>query len=69
RSQWQVLPIFQMIQRVGNIPDDEMFHVFNMGLGMLVVIPADQEAQAQAILPELTRVDEMFVGDGGVTLL
>jgi phosphoribosylformylglycinamidine cyclo-ligase len=69
RNQWQVLPIFKMIQRVGNISDDEMFHVFNMGLGMLVVIPVDQEAKAQALLPELARVGEMFTGDGGVTLL
>lgn len=69
RGTWRELPIFGMIQRIGNISDDEMFHVFNMGLGMLIVVPADHEAQARAILPELTRVGTMISGDGGVTIL
>ncbi len=69
RGTWRELPIFGMIQRLGNISDDEMFHVFNMGLGMLVVVPVDHEAQARAILPELTRVGTMISGDGGVKML
>jgi phosphoribosylformylglycinamidine cyclo-ligase len=46
RGTWPELPIFTLIQRNGKIADDEMFHVFNMGLGMLVVIPADQAPAA-----------------------
>jgi phosphoribosylformylglycinamidine cyclo-ligase len=68
RGTWRELPIFTLIQRVGNIADDEMFHVFNMGLGMLVVIPSDQEAHAKQILPELTRVGEMVAGNGEVII-
>lgn len=68
RGTWRELPIFSLIQRVGNIADDEMFHVFNMGLGMLVVVPPDQEAQAKHILPELTRVGEMVTGNGEVII-
>ncbi len=68
RGSWYELPIFGRIQRVGNIPDDEMFHVFNMGLGMLVVIPPDQQEKAQALLPELTRVGDMVAGGGEVSI-
>ena len=42
RGSWPKPPIFDLIQRQGHIPDDEMFHVFNMGLGMLVIVPAEQ---------------------------
>ena len=34
---WQVLPIFELIQAEGNVSDEEMFRVFNMGLGMVAV--------------------------------
>ncbi len=37
-SSWQVPPIFQMIRRRGNVSQDEMYHVFNMGIGMVVIV-------------------------------
>ena len=37
RTTWQAPPIFATIQARGEIPDDEMFRVFNMGLGMVIV--------------------------------
>jgi phosphoribosylformylglycinamidine cyclo-ligase len=51
RGTWPELPIFSLIQREGNISDDEMFHVFNMGLGMLVVLPGEAANQALELLP------------------
>jgi phosphoribosylformylglycinamidine cyclo-ligase len=36
-SSWTVPPIFKLIQKIGNIEDDEMRHVFNMGVGMILV--------------------------------
>jgi len=36
RRSWNVLPIFTLIQTVGNIPDHEMFRAFNMGIGMVL---------------------------------
>ncbi|HEY3342116.1 MAG TPA: phosphoribosylformylglycinamidine cyclo-ligase [Anaerolineae bacterium] len=50
RGTWPELPIFTLIQRTGNIAAGEMFHVFNMGLGMLVVIPPDQATTALHVL-------------------
>ncbi len=47
---WSVPPIFNLIQKQGNIPSEEMFHAFNMGLGMLVILPPGQVAAAQQAL-------------------
>ena len=43
-------PIFSLIQRLGRIPDEEAFSVFNMGIGFCVVVPAAQCDQASEIL-------------------
>jgi phosphoribosylformylglycinamidine cyclo-ligase len=37
-SSWRILPIFKFIQRKGNIEMEEMFRVFNMGIGLVLVI-------------------------------
>ena len=41
KSQLKILPIFELIQKVGNIPERDMFNTFNMGVGMSVVVSAD----------------------------
>ncbi len=59
RSAWRVPPIFTLIQREGNVSDGEMFHVFNMGLGMvLVCAPGDVES-IRSQLPEAQSVGEV----------
>jgi phosphoribosylformylglycinamidine cyclo-ligase len=47
---WPVLPIFQHLQKLGNVPQDEMLRTFNMGLGMLLIIPAAKFKKAQSVL-------------------
>ena len=37
KGTWQVPPVFQLIQKEGHISEDEMYRVFNMGLGMVAV--------------------------------
>ena len=41
RGTWEVPRIFSVIQAAGDIADDEMEHVFNLGVGMLAVVAAD----------------------------
>lgn len=50
KSAIKVLPIFRLIAETGNIPERDMFNTFNMGVGMSVVVPAAQAAEALAIL-------------------
>jgi phosphoribosylformylglycinamidine cyclo-ligase len=45
RGSWAVPPVFPWLQRLGGVPDEEMFRVFNMGIG-LVLIVADFYAEA-----------------------
>jgi len=52
RGSWPVLPIFGLMQRVGSITDRDMFTTFNMGVGMVLVVPAEQAEQALAIAKE-----------------
>jgi phosphoribosylformylglycinamidine cyclo-ligase len=42
RGRWEEPRIFDVIQTAGNVSDDEMEHVFNLGIGMLAVVPADE---------------------------
>lgn len=49
RGSWPVLPIFGLMQRDGAISDRDMYTTFNMGIGMVLVVPADQAEQAISI--------------------
>ena len=48
----KVLPIFDLIAQVGGISERDMFNTFNMGVGMSIVVPADEADKALAILRE-----------------
>jgi phosphoribosylformylglycinamidine cyclo-ligase len=50
RSSWTVPPLFEHLQQLGNVEDDEMLRTFNMGIGLIVVIPAEKIKKAKAIL-------------------
>ena len=47
---WPVQPIFEHLQELGNVPQDEMLRTFNMGLGMLLVVPSAKFKKAQTVL-------------------
>lgn len=49
RGSWPVLPIFGLLQQSGNITDRDMYTTFNMGIGMVLVVPAEQAEQALEI--------------------
>ncbi len=42
RRTWPIPPIFSIMQERGNVADPEMFRTFNMGIGMVVILPAEQ---------------------------
>ena len=47
---WQVPPIFEHLQQLGNVPQEEMLRTFNMGIGMLLVVPSKKFKKAQTVL-------------------
>lgn len=50
RSDVQVLPIFELLQKVGNIPERDMFNTFNMGVGMTFVVDKADADKAVEII-------------------
>ena len=62
---WRVLPIFQLIQKEGGISDEEMYKVFNMGLGMVAVCPENNVAKVLETLPDTMIIGKTIPrGDG-----
>jgi phosphoribosylformylglycinamidine cyclo-ligase len=53
RGSWPVLPIFQHLQDLGSVAEDEMFRTFNMGIGLICVVPQKKLRRAEAILAKL----------------
>jgi len=56
---WAVPPIFQLIEKRGNIDRDEMFHVFNMGMGMVIICSAGNVDHFTKSLPEAKLIGEV----------
>ncbi len=46
RDSWRVSPIFQIIQRAASVDPVEMYNVFNMGIGMVLIVPKKRETEA-----------------------
>jgi len=42
RRSWPIPPIFSLIQERGHVPDPEMYRTFNMGIGLVLIVPAEQ---------------------------
>ena len=62
---WSVPPLFQLIERVGGIEHDEMYRVFNMGIGMIVVVAAaDLETALDAAGSGACPVGEIVARSG-----
>jgi phosphoribosylformylglycinamidine cyclo-ligase len=52
---WPELPVFAHLQKLGNVPQEEMLRTFNMGIGMILVVPPKKFKRVQTILD---RVNE-----------
>lgn len=63
RARWKIPPIFRLIQEKGKVEDAEMFRVFNMGIGMML-ISSPEEAGALKALPGALALGEV-VRQGG----
>jgi len=61
---WDVPPLFTLIQRLGQIEMAEMRRVFNMGLGMLFVIPTADVERARTVLPDLRQIGIILNAEG-----
>lgn len=53
---WQIPPLWDLIQRTGSIATEEMYRVFNMGIGMVLIADKDLVHEIQKLIPEKTFV-------------
>jgi phosphoribosylformylglycinamidine cyclo-ligase len=69
RGAWPVPPIFDLIQESGRVSEQEMYHVFNMGLGLLVVAPPEAARQVRERLPgDAYEVGHIHANDAGILI-
>jgi phosphoribosylformylglycinamidine cyclo-ligase len=61
RARWEVPGLFALLQAAGRVAPDEMFHVFNMGLGMIAVVPVEHVASVRQVAAS-AGVDTWEVG-------
>ncbi|HZY42635.1 MAG TPA: AIR synthase-related protein, partial [Anaerolineae bacterium] len=67
---WPVPPLFQLIQRRGSIAAEEMYRVFNMGIGMIAIVAPEDVTAVQATIPEETFIiGQLVAGNKRVVLL
>ena len=67
------LPIFDLIEKKGGIPQRDMYNTFNMGIGMILALPAAQAEQAMELLGQSGEqayvIGSVVDGDAGVELV
>ena len=69
KGSWEMLPLFQIIAAKGGVPEEELYQVFNMGIGMTVIVSAEK---ADAVLKFIRAqkmaawlIGEVVKGTGG----
>lgn len=57
-NSWQIPPIFEMIQKLGDVSTEEMRKVFNLGIGMILIVPKDN---VDKVLNNLSGKEKCFI--------
>jgi phosphoribosylaminoimidazole synthetase len=66
---WPVAPLWKLIQQKGGVAAAEMYRVFNMGIGMLVIVEKAEAAKIRQSIPETTwEIGSLVAGTGKVIL-
>jgi phosphoribosylformylglycinamidine cyclo-ligase len=61
KKAWTIPEIFRIIQHQGKVDEREMYHVFNMGIGMTIVSSQENATQIQKQLPEAMEIGEVVL--------
>jgi phosphoribosylformylglycinamidine cyclo-ligase len=68
KGSWDPLPIFQLLQAKGGVPEAELYQVFNMGIGMTIITAADQAATVLKFIRQQNQkawiIGEVVKGNG-----
>lgn len=61
-NSWPILPIFNYLEKLGNVPTREMFNVFNMGIGLCIIVSPNEVDKTMAILKSINE-DAYVIGE------
>ena len=52
KGSWTMLPVFSYLQKIGNVPEEEMYRVFNMGIGLMLIVPQSEKENIENTLKD-----------------
>jgi len=69
KDSWTVPPLYDLIQQKGEVAPEEMYRVFNMGIGMVAIVAKENVSKVQQAIPEPTFIlGEVVAGERKVTI-
>ena len=68
-SQWNILPIFSLLQQKGSVETEEMYRVFNMGVGLCLICSPDDSGKITGALPEASVIGEIVKQTGDARVI
>ena len=68
KGSWPSLPIFNLMQSIGNVDENEMYRAFNMGIGMIIIAAADQVNSIKKII-DADEIGSVVVGGNQVNII
>jgi phosphoribosylformylglycinamidine cyclo-ligase len=69
KSSWRPLPIFRTIQQLGDVPDEEMYRTFNMGMGMVLMVAPKQADRILGSISGSRVIGKVVRGTFGVSVV
>ena len=69
RGTWNELPIFGLMQKLGNVEESEMFRAFNMGIGMIVICSEEDKESLKNHFGECFEIGKVIDGNKVVTIV
>jgi len=73
KGTWEVLPVFNLMQKMAEVPERDMYNTFNMGIGMIVAVDADKADAAMKCLEEAGEkayiIGSLEAGEKGVDIV
>ncbi len=69
RGTWNEFPIFGLLQKLGNVEDKEMFRVFNMGIGMVLICAEEDKESLKNYLGECFEIGQVVEGSKEVLVI
>ena len=68
KGAWPTVPIFNVMQSIGNVDENEMYHAFNMGIGMIIIAAPDQVNSIKKIV-NVHEIGFVFAGENQVNII